>query len=328
MKNAIIAVLLGSFVAGMFAFTVDAQQRGRRGRGGRGAGAAAKQQEAPQSARIAQSMGELHWGMTKQDVYALFQNQIRERFRPLLAKAPGAIEEDRLRADMNEELRRLHDEDICFRGRRSGWDASFLADEFTHNNNECMLVRRDGNSQNFYFFINDHLWKWYKAFDATVFEGQTFEQFAGALQGRFGQARDATGELVPGRGQRHWLEWQDASSRLRAIDLNRFYGFYCLVFEEKATVDNLATLRANQSGNGQRQRTLVDAVTSGNDEPANPDSNPDIVDRITGTIRNRQDAPADGGTAQGATPRRSGTTTPAQAPAAPTAPTSDPLQGL
>ncbi|MBK8173649.1 MAG: hypothetical protein IPK60_25380 [Sandaracinaceae bacterium] len=324
MKNAIIGVLLAGFAIGMFAFVADAQQRGRRGRGAGRRQTPSKVQEAPQSAHIAQSMGELHWGMTKQEVYTLFQNQIRERFRPLLAKAPGAIEEDRLRAEMNEELRRLHDEDTCFRGRRTGWDASFLADEFTHNNNECMLVRRDANSQNFYFFINDHLWKWYKAFDASVFAGQTFAQFAGALQGRFGQAREATGEIATGRGTRHWLEWQDSNSRLRAIDLTSFYGFFCLVFEEKATIDNLATLRANAPNTGARQRTLVDSVTSGENEPANPDSNPDIVDRITGRIRNRQDAPEDGGRPRDAGPGASR----AAPPPPPANPGQDPLLGL
>lgn len=326
MKNAIIGVLIAGFTVGMFAFVADAQQHGRRGRGGRGRGAAAKVQEAPQSARIAQSMGEVHWGMTKQQVYGLFQDQIRERFRPLLAKAPGAIEEDRLRADMNEELRRLHDEDTCFRGRRTGWDASFLAEEFTHNNNECMLVRRDGNSQNFYFFINDHLWKWYKAFDASVFAGQTFDQFAGALQGRFGTARDATGELVAGRGRRHWLEWQDSNSRLRAIDLTTFYGFYCLVFEEKATVDNLAALRTNAPASRDRGNSLVDQVTSGGTDNPN-EGNADIADRITGHIRNPQSAPADAGPAArpGVTPRPG--TAPATAPAN-QAPANDPLLGL
>jgi len=35
------------------------------------------------------------------------------------------------------------------------------------------VVINDGNSQNFYFFINNHLWKWFKAFNADVFSGQS-----------------------------------------------------------------------------------------------------------------------------------------------------------
>ena len=126
-----------------------------------------------------------------------------------------------------------------FNGRTTGWDVSFIRDEFTHGNQEAMLASVDENSQNFYFFIGDRLWKWYKAFNADVFQGKTFAQFAQAVQGRFGSARERSGELVQGGGERHWLEWQDPNTRLRAVDNTRFYGFYCLVFEDKGTLSQL-----------------------------------------------------------------------------------------
>jgi len=292
MKKAVAIAMVASVFVLAFAVEASAQRRrptkGRRGR----TAAAAAPAEAPMSEAISPAMGDLRWGMTKAEVFTYFQNQIRERYRPQLAKAAGAIEEDRLRAEMGDHLRRLRESEVCFRGNHTGWDASFIRDEFTHNNSECLLVNNDANSQNFYFFINGKLWKWYKAFNAEVFQGQNFAQFSEALQARYGRSRQATGELVAGRGSRQWLEWQDPTTRLRAIDQTQFYGFFCLVFDEKETVANLATLRRNAPVARDGRHALVDSVTSGEGETANPDSNPDIVDRITGNIRNRQDAPA------------------------------------
>ena len=324
MKKVVIGVILSSFVVGMFAFAVEAQRRRpRRGRHP----AAQKVREAPTSAAIAPSLGDLHWGMTKEEVSTYFVNQIRERYRPLIAKAPGGIEEDRLRAAMTDELRRVREGHVTFNGQRTGWDISFLREEFTHNNGEAMLQINDTNSQNFYFFINNHLWKWFKAFNADVFSGQNFARFAQGVQARFGPAVERRAELVAGAGERQWLEWQDPTTRLRAVDQTRFYGFYCLVFESKDTLGQLATLRHNVAKRPSGNNALVDAVTSGAGENASDTSaNSDIVDRITGKIRNRQDSPAPAG---GAAATKRGTT-PATTPTTPTthAPEDDPLRGM
>ena len=136
--------------------------------------------------------------------------------------------------------------------------------------------------------------KWYKAFDAEVFRAGDFGGFAGAVQRRFGPAKEVSAELAPGSGTRHWLEWQEDKTRLRAVDQSDVYGFYCLVFEEKSTVGNLAKLRTNTRPVATKQHALVDAVTAPPSRDA--DSSPDVVDRITGKTRAsaQQSAPAAG----------------------------------
>jgi hypothetical protein len=243
------------------------------------------------SNQIAASLGDIHWGMSKDDLVKYFTEKLKEKYRPQLAKTKGAVEEDRLRQQARQELDALHKGYVEFDGKSTGWDVSFLKGEFTHNNDESMLVVRDANSQNFYFFIGGKVWKWYKAFDAAVFPAGNFAAFAGSVQRRFGNAKDAEGELRPGEGQLHWLEWQDKQTRLRAIDETGFYGFYSLVFEEKATVDNLAHLRTHGSDQGgDKRHALVEAVTS--DRNAHPDDSPNVVDRITGRLHQNEQAPA------------------------------------
>ncbi|MDD9935727.1 MAG: hypothetical protein OXT09_19095 [Myxococcales bacterium] len=281
MKRLFVGMLTALLALGLVATDVDAQKKKKRRKA---------RDKTPTSAVIAKSMGDLKWGMSKDDVIQMFVGKVKKKYRPLVAKTHDAVEEDRLRQEAKAEMRRIRDGYVEFEGRSTGWDVSFLKGEFTHNNGESMLVIRDKNSQNFYFFIGGRLWKWYKAFDASEFPANNFKAFAGAVQRRFGKAKDTTGELRPGAGKRHWLEWQDKKTRLRAVDQTDFYGFYCLVFEEKDTVGKLAKLRSSDSGSGKKSHALVDSVTSerGYDDP---DDSPNIVDRITGKIRAREQAP-------------------------------------
>ncbi len=288
-RKLLVSLTLGVSLLSLLAVTVEAQ-RGRHGR--RQRQAQARETAPPNSAAIAEALGELHWGMEPREVHQYFVNKIRERYRERLTKAPGTIEEDRIRHDMEDEIRRLRESYVRFDGDRTGWDLSFLRTEFTHGNRESMLVYRDENSQNFYFFIQGRLWKWYKAFDATAFQGQTFDQFAEAVQGRFGHAADRTGTLVEGGPTEHWLEWQDQTTRLRAVDHNRFYGFYCLVFEDRGTLGRLDQLRTHTlPSQAEQSHALVESVTlpEGGDS-SDGDGNSDIVDRITGNIRRRPEA--------------------------------------
>jgi hypothetical protein len=247
----------------------------------------AAEEKAPTSAEIAKSMEGFTWGMSKDDVQKKLIDGVKEKYRPLVSKTKDAVEEDRLRTAATDEMKRIRDSYVEFKGTSTGWDVSFLKGEFTHGNGEAMIVQRDKNSQNFYFLINGKLWKWYKAFDAEVFKAGDFSAFADAVQRRFGPAKDASGELAPGAGNRHWLEWQDDSTRLRAVDQSDFYGFYCLVFEERGTINNLAKLRTHTREVASKQNSVIDAVTAPVER--DPDAQPDVVDRITGKSRAQRD---------------------------------------
>jgi hypothetical protein len=254
----------------------------------------AKEEKVPISAEISKSMGDLSWGISKDELQKKLIDKVKEHYKPLVAKTRDAVEEDRLREAASSEIKRIKDSFVEFKGTSTGWDVSFLKGEFTHGNDESMLVMRDQNSQNFYFFMGGKLWKWYKAFDAEVFPADSFATFAGAVQRRFGPAKEARGELIPASGERHWLEWQDDGTRLRAVDQTDFYGFYCLVFEQKSTVANLAQLRGNTREVANKQHAMIEAVTAkGN--TADPDNAPDIADRISGNVRAREPVAAPSG---------------------------------
>lgn len=248
-------------------------------------GKRAKKQEAPMSAQIETALGDIKWGMSQRELTQQLIDAIKEEYRPRVAKTRDVVEEDRLREEARSKIKAVKDSLVEFDGRSTGWDASFLREEFTHNNGESMLVTRDGNSQNFFFFMNGRLWKWYKAFEASAFNVRDFKGFARAVQGKFGKAKLAGGSDASGK-KTEALTWQNADTSLRAVDQTRFYGFYSLVFAEKRTQEKLAVLRTDKSSRGPKRHAMVDSVVA--DDGAGDDESPDIVDRITGKRRARR----------------------------------------
>jgi hypothetical protein len=254
-------------VVGVLTFGADAQRGGKK-----------RAKGVPHSPAIAGEMGDLRWGMSKEELMKHFIGEVHEDYKEKFAKVTGAIEEDRLRHRLREDIKRVRESYVQFDGRTTGWDVSFLRDEFTHRNGESVIVVRDDQAQNFYFMIQDRFWKWYRAFNSEVFAGSSFDQFAEALQGRFGPAVRRDGQLHPGGDERRWLEWQDRATRLRAVDNTAFYGFYCLVFEDKSMLGSIDKLRVHKRPAKDSSHGVVDAVTS---DDSTSDRHEDIVDRIT-----------------------------------------------
>jgi hypothetical protein len=278
------------------------------------------------SEEIAPTLGTLKWGMSENDVLKMLGDKIREHYKNLVSKTKDAVEDDRLRTAEREKIKNVRESLVRFDEKSTGWDLGFLKDEFTHNNGESMVVMKDSNSQNFYFFINGRLWKWYKALDVNLFAGKGFDQFSAAMQRKFGDGRQMEGEIVPGSDKRQWLEWEDKTTRLRAIDQTSFYGFYCLVFEDKDTLKEIASLRRTPPQKKSQTHPVVDSVTSDENASANPDTSPNIVDRITGKVRQNEQAPQASERTQG---HRKGTVSQKPTQSQPRqSPDNDPISGL
>ena len=67
----------------------------------------AKAQEAPQSAEIAKAMGDLKWGMTRDEVIDYFTGQIRERYKQLWPRPAAPSRKTKLRARQRDELNKM-----------------------------------------------------------------------------------------------------------------------------------------------------------------------------------------------------------------------------
>lgn len=142
-------------------------------------------------------MGELRWGMPEARVHKLLRKQ-----RRVVAKQ----------------------------------DASALLGELLPRRVDSVLVGRDALSRAVYLFRAGKLRWIYVLLEALAFPEGNFRAFAANLAQRFGVGAARAGALSADTGVfRHWVEWHDARTRLRAVDETNHRGFYCLVFEERAT---------------------------------------------------------------------------------------------
>ena len=279
--------------------------------------------EPPVSPRIAQELGTLRWGINHQQVLEYFRQTIRASYAPRMRNL-GQVEQYRMVEQRDAEIRAVERTYVEFDGAPAHrrWDTSFIGEEYTHSNNESMLVYEDSRgNREFFLFINDRLWKRVQARN-TAGARINLDDFATQLETIFGSGR----RVMDGPRLRT-VEWRDDTTRLHIIDATTFYNAFCLIYEEAATVAQLPTLRRNVAPRPTRTAAAVSAAVpeTGN---TTGDANADIVDRITGKIRRVQNA--DAGAAASATVRAPGAPPPA-APAdagRPGAPDDDPLGGL
>ena len=326
-KLALVGVL--TFATSLFA--IDAMTQPRRPQGRRPAATAAAVDEPPVSTRIEQELQPLRRGLSHAQVIEYFRQRIRAEYAPR-AKNLGQIELFRLNTERDAQIRRIEQTYVEFDGAPShrAWDQSHIGEEFTHNNNESMLVFADpqGNRE-FFFFINDRLWKRARE-RRLVGVTSSFDQFADQLDALFGAGR----RRMNGR-RLESVDWRDESTHLRVHDQRTFYDLFLFVYEENATLANLATLRRNAPTKNVRAAVRADRAQPevGN---VSGDANADIVDRITGKIRRVQGADAGAAAAASAANAPTGATgaaRPAQGTSSPTradagADDNDPLGGL
>jgi hypothetical protein len=295
------------FTAGVFAVSAEAQRRGR-GRGQNTAAAVAQPTEPPMSPRIAEELGTIQWGWSHEQIIDYHRRALVAQYLPLL-KNKGQVEQDRLMQERDAIVQNIRRSYLLLNGTvaQRRWDTSFVGGEYTHNNNESMMVYENPRTgdREFYFFFNDRLWKRVQAKAVPRGAQLDFATFVGSLDGLFG----AQGLRRMRQDQPDRLEavmWQDASTRLRVIDQSTFYGAFCLIYEDKSVLARLSELRRNAPS---KVETATPSTLSGDIVVGNvdSDSNSDIVDRVTGKIRRVQNADA-GATAATSTTRTTTTT--------------------
>jgi hypothetical protein len=194
---------------------------------------------------IGKAMGNLRWGMSDTDVARVVKTKLREQYDAKLKKAKGASKAT-LERELASKTKQIDSSLFEFSGKSSRWDRSPVAGEFGYNSNESMMSVNDGESDNYYFFVDGNLWKWVRLYPASSFGGKNFGKFSSAIEKKFGKGYKKEAETNPGSGKKYtFLEFLDRQSRLRAVDRTGDVGSYALVFEEMATVKQLASIRPN-----------------------------------------------------------------------------------
>ncbi|MFO8071088.1 MAG: hypothetical protein R6V85_04360 [Polyangia bacterium] len=256
--------------------TAKKKKRGRRGK------KTASEPTIPYSDAISEQMEGLQWGMTWKRVMSTFQERIDEEFADELAATAGdALEEDRVRTKMLRETKKLRDSYIEFTGQRTGYESGMIADEFTHNNGESMLMWDAGKYVEYLFFFDGRLWKRLRAFRKDSFQSDIdFMTFLSTLENRFGEGQ----QFFTDTGELDKVMWRDEETYAAALDRSKFYGAFGLRFTSAITATYLDKLRTGQGRArgkvGDDVSEMVDTVTSVKSETKDHDSS--VIDSYTG----------------------------------------------
>jgi hypothetical protein len=206
---------------------------------------------------IARALGQLRWGMHKDEVLALIKQRIRADYTARVKAEKDIVRQDALYSEANEVFRRVKDGFVQFNGRKTGWDASPVAEEFAHGTGESMLVVDDEKARDMYFFFNDRLWKWYRELKPAAFGNASWDGIASMLQEQFGHAKERSEPRSENGAPHQMLSWTDATTRVTALARG---SDTCLVFEERATLDHLAELREHAIPRDRESHPVINGV--------------------------------------------------------------------
>ena len=223
--------------------------------------------DAPQVATLVPMLEGFKWGQTPQDVIAAhvgINGVIDKDFDPLLARVQPGVQQKALESERDNRKAAFQRSFIEFKDTPTGYDATALKTEYSYKNREALLLIERAGKRRYFFFIGApaRLWKIYDeiALDETGPLGKTYQEAITKLQGALavaGRVRAADKEkgLITTT-----VDWQDASTHLRALDRNRLVA---VVLEERQTLANLERLRMTKAEDPLAMDPSITAVTKG-----------------------------------------------------------------
>jgi hypothetical protein len=185
----------------------------------------------------------LAWGMDHKKVAEVYDKQFDEDYKPKYQQVSPGVKMKALDAALAEEKSAFRRSRIDFGKIPTGLDSTPLKGEYTYLNAESMLsVTRNGKTR-YLFFIKNKLWKLVdenKLAEGTPY-GKDFQSAVTKLATLFG----VPGRVLPpdpakGRPMPE-VDWKDINTHIRAVQ--RSDTAFALIYEDNATLSNLASLR-------------------------------------------------------------------------------------
>jgi hypothetical protein len=210
---------------------------------------------------------ELHWGMSHQEVIDVFNNvggYFDREYAPQIGKLQPGVAMSQLEADRESRKANFGRSFALFLDTPTGYDLTPIHNEYTYRNEEGIEpIFKDGKKR-YFFFIKDRLWKIYDEIplkaDGPL--GGTFKDVVTKLSGLLGQPPRIRPSAAPKDPELTTADWQDATTHLRVLDRTSEH-LVAVVLEDKATLNSLATLRANKPTDPFAIDPSISAVTKG-----------------------------------------------------------------
>ncbi len=233
--------------------------------------------------------GPFKFGMSPKQVIKKIRQQVREATADKIRGTSDVYQQDKLRKDARDKVRRVTKSYLKFKGQRTGWDVSIIDDQFRHKTRESMLVYWENNQgkdqRRFFFFHNRRLYKMFIQLNTASLglKRESFAFFQRVVEKRFGPGKvgfrtDSDGAQFPNR-----IEWVSPRIHAMALDKLSFYGAFCLSIAKTPVELELAKLRKDKAPPPKKANAVIKAVvSSGNDDPDIDDNAGVVKDMLKG----------------------------------------------
>jgi hypothetical protein len=240
-----------------FEFTLDEVDAASKPARGKQKPAAAPSVDSKRA--IAESLGEIRWGMSKADLLKVLKARIRADFEQRIKVERDIMRQDQLYQAAQDQARRLSENFIEFEVGKSGWDVSPIGPEFTRGNREAMLIVTTKTSRELYFFIQGKLWKWYRELTPAALNAGDLEEAMGVLVRRFGPGKPQKERQNDSQVAYPGTTWSDGSTRVTAMLRG---SDTCLIFEDAHMLEQLSVLRHHVDPKAPKNRvaSTIDAI--------------------------------------------------------------------
>lgn len=236
--------------------------------------------------KIAAVLGDMKWGASDKDVVELIKKQRLDEMSKdqKLRKDPLLMQE--ARKQLVDQLSTIEKTKTELKGDRTGYEVSVIADEFTPNVGESMMVVRDKVAQRYYFFMHGRLYKLVIAYDKEYLKGVDFEPFAAQTAQRYGRPISTDYGDVFGEEELTSVTWEDDGSILAVHNKREFFGTFTMVFSDKQRVQELTKRGLSFGGKGKatKKQAEVSSEVAQLTRDGGEDPNKNIVDGMVGSV--------------------------------------------
>lgn len=236
--------------------------------------------------QLKDTLGKIEWGDSRVTVLKKLKASMFEKI-----KKDPKLKKDRLKMQVAhkgvlDKYAAIERSKTSFRGKRTGYEVSIIADEYTKNNNESMILVKDKYADRYYFFMDGRFYKMLVGYDRGYLKGVSFENFVAQTMKRYGRPKDIEYGEIFGEEELAQARWMDGATILSLHNKREFFGTYTMVFSDRKRVKSLNASGRKFGGKGKAKKgpekvsSSVAALTKSNAR----DKNKDIVNSMVGDV--------------------------------------------
>lgn len=230
------------------------------------------------------ALGGPQWKWTAHELKNHLETAFWADYKSAKKALPGPLEIDRLREKTLKRVQRMKAKFVRFEKGGQDYRVSIIDEDFKRGTDEGMLPVSTDEGQQYWFFIQDQLWKMVLAYNTDVVQGRKLKTFAKSLRGQFGKPVDLVFDKVRGKDALVAVKWADEATELVLRDRGDPYGTFTLTYTCRPITNRLAELRGEIAGLGDgsgavdASSAMIDDImtASEDDEEAN------VVDELIG----------------------------------------------